>query len=58
MMPVIASSVTVSLMSRSVVVTRWAGLELLILLFDVGNQVLTELLGLFNHAGIRSPTIR
>jgi hypothetical protein len=36
-------------------IARGAALEFFILLLDVGNQILAELLGLFDHVGIRSP---
>lgn len=35
-------------------IARGAGLEFFILLLDVGDQILAELLSLFNHVGIRS----
>lgn len=35
-------------------IARGAALEFFILLLDVGNQILAELLGLFDHVGIRS----
>lgn len=36
-------------------ISRGAALEFFILVLDVGDQVLAELLGLFDHVGIRSP---
>lgn len=50
----IAVSATVSISAAIVVVARGTGLELLVLFLDVGNQILTKLLGLGNHVWVRS----
>lgn len=40
----------------SAVLTGRAGLELLVLFLDIGNEVYAKLLGLVNHAIIRTTT--
>ncbi|KAI6748389.1 hypothetical protein HG530_015669 [Fusarium avenaceum] len=51
----IVSVTSVSVTSIAVTaVARWTALELLILLLDIGDQVLTQLPCLFDHVGIRS----
>ncbi len=40
--------------TTTAVATRWAVLEILVLLPDVGQQVLAKLLGLLDHPRIRS----
>lgn len=49
MTPMATMTPVLSMLTMASVVTRWTGLEFFILLFNIGNQVLAELLCPVNH---------
>lgn len=48
----------VAITATVIVIARRPGLEFLVLLLDIGNQVFAELLGFGDHIGIRSSRIK
>lgn len=52
------ASITVTTVAITAAIARWATLEFLVLLLDVGDQILTKLLCLLNHVGVRSSDVK
>jgi len=52
-------AITAAITSRAISITaRRTGLVLLVLLFDIGHQILAELLRLLNHGSIRASNMQ
>lgn len=58
--PIVGSPVVmvVAITAAIIVIARRPGLEFLVLLLDIGNQVFAEFLGFGDHVGIRSSIIK